>query len=148
MSAKIVTPVPNANNTAEAMVVEEEDSECEGLRTEVEDMDSEEGINVEDLVVEDTDEVDMVEEVMVVVEEEEEDMVEGEDMVVRMEDMVGQEGWVEEEVVVNLILLMISPIIQLLVESLPTRFMCRMYSLPFYCGGLMGSCLGRRVIRI
>src|SRR5277367_2928020 len=76
MSAKIVTPVPNANNTAEAMVVEEEDSESEGLLTEVEDMDSEEGINVGDLAVGDTDEVDMAEVVMVVVEEEE-DMVEG-----------------------------------------------------------------------
>ena len=146
-SAKIATPVPSVNNSAEVtvvVVVVEEDSECEALHTEVEDMDLEEGTNVEDLAVveEDTDVVGMGEEDMVVVEgdmgvvEEEEG-----DMVVGMEDMLDREGWVEEEEeegVVNLILLMILPIMHLLVENLPMSFMCRMYS-PLSClflGGL------------
>ena len=144
-SEKIATPVPSVNNSAEVTVVvveeeEEEDSECEALRTEVEDMDLEEGTNVEDLAVveEDTDVVGMGEEDMVVVEEDMGVVVEEEgDMVVGMEDMLDREGWVEEEEgVVNLILLMILPIMHLLVETLPTSFMCRMYSpLSLVCFG-------------
>jgi len=148
-SAKIATPVPSVNNLAEVTVVAVEegegDSECEALRTEVEGMDLEEGINVEDLAVEeeDTDVVGMGEEDMVVVEEDMEEVVEEEegDMVVGMEAMLDREEWVveeeEEEGVVNLILLMILPIMRLLVETPPTSFMCRMYSpLSLFCGAL------------
>src|SRR5271170_779882 len=82
-SAKIATPVPSVNNSAEVtvvvVVVVEEDSECEALHTEVEDMDLEEGTNVEDLAVveEDTDVVGMGEEDMVVVEGEDMGVVAG-----------------------------------------------------------------------
>jgi hypothetical protein len=136
-----------AEVTVVAVEEGEGDSECEALRTEVEGMDLEEGINVEDLAVEeeDTDVVGMGEEDMVVVEEDMVEVVEEEegDMVVGMEDMLDREGWVveeeeeEEEGVVNLILLMILPIMRLLVETPPTSFMCRMYSpLSLFCGAL------------
>jgi len=120
-SAKIVTPVPRVSNTEGMAAAAEGVSECVGLPTEVEDMDSEGDTAVVGLEGEVTDEEGMLEEDIAV-----------EDMVVEgMEGMDREGGWEEEKDIVNLTLLMILRIMLLRVGNLPTRFMCRMY-LPLF----------------